>query len=92
MAGRARPSRITPEIVEREQRVLRLRRQGWTFDMIAKEVGYKQPSSAHRAYENACKRIIHEDVEAIRKLESDRLDIATAAIWNNVLQGDAASS
>jgi hypothetical protein len=56
--------------------------------MIAKEVGYANPSSAHHAYERALLRVIHDDVNAIRKLEQDRLDIATAAIWAEVLQGN----
>lgn len=86
-----RPSRITPEVLEREAEVLKLRRAGLTFDMIAKRVGYADASGAHLAYERACKRIVYAEVEQVRKEEQDRLDIAQAAVWAGVLQGDIPS-
>lgn len=86
--AKPRPSRITPEILEKEAEVLKLRRGGLTFDMIAERVGYKDPSGAHAAYVRACKRIIASDVEELRKVEADRLDMAQAALWSKVLQGD----
>jgi hypothetical protein len=89
--AKSRPSRITPEILEREAEVLKLRRGGLTFDMIAERVGYKDPSGAHQAYVRACKRIIYSEVEELRKVEADRLDIAQAALWSKVLQGDVAA-
>jgi hypothetical protein len=86
--GRARPSRIKIETIEREAEVLKLRRGGLTFDLIAKQLGYKHPSGAHKAYVNACKRLIRADVEEIRSTELDRLDMAQAAIWPKVLRGE----
>lgn len=88
MAGKARPSRITPSVIEREAEVLKLRRGGLTFDLIAKELGFKHASGAHKAYVNACKRIIVSDVEEIRNVEAERLDIAQSAIWSRVLRGE----
>lgn len=86
--AKPRPSRLTPEILEREAEVLKLRRGGLTFDMIAERVGYKDASGAHQAYVRACKRIIASDVDELRKVEADRLDMAQAALWSKVLQGD----
>lgn len=86
--GRARPSRIKVETIEREAEVLKLRRGGLTFDLIAKKLGYKHPSGAHKAYVNACKRLIRADVEDIRSTELDRLDMAQTAIWPKVLRGE----
>ena len=86
--GKPRPSRITPEVLQREAEVIRLRREGLTWDMIAQKVGYSDASGAHRAYEAACKRIIYSEVVEIRNIEQDRLDIAQSAIWSDVLQGD----
>jgi hypothetical protein len=86
--GRARPSRIKPETIERESQVLKLRRGGLTFDLIAKELGFKNASGAHKAYVNACKRIIRTDVEDIRGTELDRLDMAQGAIWSKVMRGE----
>jgi hypothetical protein len=91
MAGKARPSRITPAVLEKEAQVLKLRRVGFTFDLIAKELGYSHASGAQKAYVNACKRIVRSDVEEIRKEEQDRLDIAQTAIWQGVLRGDVPS-
>ena len=76
-----------PEVFEKEKKVLELRRGGLTFDLIAERLGYANASGAQKAYERACSRIVHDDVVAIRKAEMDRLDIAQAAIWNEVLQG-----
>jgi hypothetical protein len=86
--GKARPSRIKPETIEREAKVLQLRRGGLTFDLIAKELGFANPSGAHKAYANACKRIIRSDVEELRGTELDRLDIAQGALWNKVMRGE----
>ena len=88
MAGKARPSRITPSVIEREAEVLKLRRGGLTFDLIAKELGFKHASGAHKAYVNACKRIIVSDVQEIRAVEIERLDIAQSSIWGRVLRGE----
>jgi len=88
MAGKARPSRITPSVLERERKVLELRRGGLTFDLIAKELDFKHASGAHKAYLNACKRIVLSEVVEIRNIETERLDIAQTAIWNGVLRGD----
>ena len=89
--SKPRPSRITPEVLEREAQVLRFRRAGLTFDMIAQRLGYSHASGAHKAYINACKRIVYSDVEEVRREEQDRLDIALSAIWPNVLRGDTPS-
>lgn len=89
--AKARPSRITPEVVQREADVLRLRRAGLTFDLIAKQLGYAHASGAQKAYANACKRIVYSEVEEIRKEEQDRLDIAQSAIWAGVQRGDIPS-
>lgn len=77
-----------PAVIEREKKVLELRRGGLTFDLIAERLGYANASGAYKAYQSACKRIVVDDVVAIRNAEMDRLDIAQAAIWGNVVQGD----
>lgn len=89
--AKARPSRIKPETLEREAEVLRLRRIGLTFDLIAKQLGYAHASGAHKAYVTACQRIVRSDVEQLRNEEQDRLDIAQTAIWAGVQRGDVPS-
>ncbi|NDB57289.1 hypothetical protein EB001_02385, partial [bacterium] len=73
-------SKLNPTTLEKEAKVLELRRGGLTFDMIAERLGYASASGAHKAYVTACNRIIYADVVETRKVEMDRLDIAQAAI------------
>jgi hypothetical protein len=87
-AGRPAGRAPDPDVLEKEQAVVNLRRTGLTWDQIAKRVGYGYPSSARDAYYRANARIVRDDVEELRKIEEDRLDLAQAAIWTKVLQGD----
>jgi hypothetical protein len=86
--GRPRGGLPSPEVLERQNEVVKLRRGGLTWDLIAQRVGYSDPSGAQKAYEAANKRIIAEDIAEIRNLETERLDLAQSAIWGKVLQGD----
>lgn len=87
----AKHSKLKPETIEKEAKVLELRRGGLTFDLIAQRLGYASASGAYKAYQNACNRIVYDDVVETRKVEMDRLDIAQAAIWGNVVQGEVPS-
>ena len=86
--GRPRGGLPNPEVIAREQEVVKLRRGGLTWDLIAERVGYSNPSGAYRAYQKALERVVAEDVTAIRQIETERLDLAQSAIWGKVLQGD----
>lgn len=86
-AGRPKGQPPKQEVIEREQEILKLRRGGLTFDLIGQRVGLTT-AGAHDAYQRALTRILAEDVEAIRRLETERLDLAQSAIWGKVLQGD----
>ena len=77
-------SKVKPETLEKEKKVLEYRRGGLTFDLIAERLGYASASGAHKAYLSACNRIVYEDVVEVRKSEMDRLDIAQAAIWGDL--------
>lgn len=79
-----------PAVIEKQKKVLELRRGGLTFDLIAERLGYANASGAHKAYQSACRLIVVEDVEAIRNTEIDRLDIAQAAIWGDLINGQDA--
>jgi hypothetical protein len=88
--ARGKPKGLAPktETLEKEQEVVKLRRGGMTWDMIAQRVGYASPSSARQAFERANLRVIRDDVEALRVLEEDRLDILQTAYWGKALAGD----
>ena len=79
---------VKPEVLEREQQVVKLRRAGHTWDEIATIVGYAYPSGAHDAYVRASIRVVADDVKAIRELETERLDNLLNAVWADAMTGD----
>ena len=79
---------LDPDTLEKEAKVLSLRRMGATFDQIAKQVGYASGSGAYNAYRRACLKIIYEEVEETRKMEMDRLDNAQLRIMPAVNRGE----
>lgn len=89
--GRPAGQAPKPEVLEKELQVLALRRQGHTWDAISQQVGYSSPSSSREAFFRASNRIIRDDVNEIRQMELDRLDIALASIWSQIISGDLAA-
>jgi len=73
-----------PKVADKQAEVVKLRRGGLTFDMIAERVGYANASGAYKAWQNGMARVVYDDVDTIRKTELDRLDIAQAAIWGDL--------
>ena len=45
----AKQSKLKPETIEKEAKVLELRRGGLTFDLIAQRLGYASASGAYKA-------------------------------------------
>lgn len=86
--GRPSGKAPKPELVDKEARVVALRRQGYTWDSISSDVGYSSPSSSRDAFIRASRRVLREDVDEVRNLELDRLDLALKAIWAGVEAGD----
>jgi len=80
----AKKSKLKPETLEKEAKVLEMRRGGFTFDLIATRLGYASASGAYKAYQTACNRIVYAQVAETRNVEMDRLDIAQAAIWGEL--------
>ena len=85
--GRPKGQAPNPDTLIKEQEVVKLRRGGLPWDIIGERVGLSA-SGAHRAYERSLTRVVVEDVQAIRQVETERLDLAQSAIWGKVLQGD----
>jgi hypothetical protein len=86
--GRPAGKAPDPEVLDKEQQVLMLRRQGHTWDAISQRVGYSSPSSSRDAFLRASNRIIRDDLNEVRQMEIDRLDIALSAIWHQIEAGD----
>ena len=77
-----------PEVIDREVKVLELRRAGLTWQNIAKEVGYADPTGAYAAYKRAVKRVLQEPADEVRQQELDRLDRLQVAVWPRAMKGD----
>jgi hypothetical protein len=86
--ARPRGQAPNPSVLEREAEVVKLRRGGMTWDLIAQRTGFADPSGARQAYMRAASRVVRDDIEQIRQVEEDRLDLAQAAIWGDVMAGN----
>lgn len=74
----------------RKADAVELRRKGWSFERIAKEVGVSI-STAHRYITSELEKVAAETAEAaeqVRQLELERLDRALAAVFQRVDDGD----
>lgn len=78
----------SPELVDKEMKVLDLRRAGLTWTRIAEEVGYADHTGAYAAYKRAIKRTMQQPADELRTQELDRLDRLQLAIWPNAMKGD----
>lgn len=77
-----------PEVIDREIKVLELRRAGLTWQKIALETGYADPTGAYAAYKRAVKRVLKEPVQEVLDQELDRLDRLQVAVWPRAMKGD----
>ena len=75
----------------RRARVLELRAQGWTYDAIARELGYTSRATVHHIFKAALAAQQTEDVQEFRAPETARLDALQAAVWDRAMAGDVAA-
>lgn len=80
-----------PAQIDREYKVLELRRAGLTWQRISEQVGYADPSGAYAAYKRAIKRTLQQPADELRQAELDRLDRLQLAAWPRAMQGDTQS-
>lgn len=73
---------------EKRKMALDLRRAGWSFDDIAKEVGYANKGSAHRAVKQGIADITRESATELVELELSRLDDLLAGLYGQARDGD----
>jgi hypothetical protein len=86
---KGRPTRAGKvDVIKREQRVIELRAQGWTWQRIANTVGYATPSAAKVAFDNAIKRVMQPAAQEVLTLELERLDRFLTYLWPAIEQGD----
>jgi hypothetical protein len=85
MSGKIAPD---PDQLEREQRILELRRAGATWETIAARTGYASASGAHKAYQRLAERFVKPALNELREMELDRLDRLQAGVWGKAITGD----
>ena len=82
---------ITPEQLDRETKVLELRRAGFTWAQVAEKTGYADHTGAMAAFRRVCERLLQPPTQDLIRQELDRLDRLQLAAWNNAMRGDVAS-
>jgi len=81
----------SPELVDKEVKVLELRRAGLTWQRIAEETGYADHTGAYAAYKRAIKRTMQQPADELREQEIDRIDRLQLALWPKAMKGDERS-
>ena len=74
---------------ERRRQALELRKAGATYDQIARQIGYANEGGAYKAVQAALKAVYREPADEVRKLELERLDRLTLALWTRAKEGEA---
>ena len=62
--------------------------RGYSYDDIARVVGFTNRGSAHRAVSKALSERQAENIDLLRVVEGDRLDALQAALWDQAMAGD----
>lgn len=76
---------------EKAKRATELRIQRYSWDYIAKELGYASRGSAYSAVQAHIKNIPREAAEELRALELESLDVAEKSLKNGIDGGDPQS-
>lgn len=79
------------ESQEKARKALQLRALRYSYDQIAREVGYASKGAAHTAVKNALKQIPAEAASELRAVELQTLDIAQRGLSRNIAQGHLGS-
>ncbi|HLI00956.1 MAG TPA: hypothetical protein VKV06_09235 [Acidimicrobiales bacterium] len=64
----------------RDREVLRLRRVGWSFSRISRELHLERPSEAQRMLQRAINGLPEPEQREVREQESSRLDRLAARV------------
>jgi hypothetical protein len=62
------------------------------YDEVARQVGYANRGTAHRAVAQALSERLVDGIDELRALEVARLDAMQAALWPQVEAGDPKAS
>lgn len=87
---RGRSSRLLAK--ERQRRALELRKAGATYQAIADQTGYADPSGARNAVIKAFDAIIQEPAQELKTLQLERYNHMLMVHWAKVQGGDIAAT
>lgn len=76
------------EVIQKQQKALRLRNLGASYDQIAEQMGYHDRSGARKAVKACLDRAEFEPVMEQRIIQADRLDLMVTRCLQAVLNGD----
>ncbi len=91
MATARKKTAITVAALERDTAALTLRKQGLTYDAIAKKLGFYSRSDAYSAVKKRLDALRAECTEVaieVRDLELTRLDAMLDGLWAKAAKGD----
>ena len=77
-----------PAVLEKEIKIIELRRAGVTWEKIALETGFKNASGAYKMYQRAAERMVRPHLEEYRDIQLDRLERLHMAVWPRAKDGD----
>jgi len=80
--------RMNVEVIQKQQKALRLRNLGASYDQIAEQMGYFDRSGARKAVKTCLDRAEFEPVMEQRFIQSERLDMMVTRCLQAVLNGD----
>ena len=73
---------------QKRVRALELRTEGKTFQQIADELKYRSKASAYDAVTKGLEETLQEPADALRRVESERLDRMLEGLWPKAIKGD----
>jgi hypothetical protein len=80
------------EAKQRQVIALEMRKAGASFPEIARELGYRGPSGAFNAVNNAIRDWVAPAAEEVFELEAQRLDRLMLSYWQKALDGEHKSA
>ena len=73
---------------QKQAEALRLRTQGKPLAEIARILGYRGESGAHRAIRTGLQKTLQEPADELRTMEAERLDRMLEGLWDKAVSGD----
>jgi len=77
-----------PEVLDKENKIIELRRTGATWAQVANALGYAGASGAYKAYQRAADRMVHPKLDEYRDIELATLDSLQLQIYQDARENN----